>query len=106
MGVSRYRNALLRLEYAADDARALRDAWARQPAGKLYDRVMKLDLLTDGDATAEKVLAALERLRKKVEDRPDDTVVVFLAGHGDGDRKGRVLITSSTTSALPLPALA
>jgi WD40 repeat protein/uncharacterized caspase-like protein len=87
VGVSKYNRRELRLPYAAQDAIRLRAAWAEQAPGKLYDRVLPLELLTDGDAAGKKVLAALKRLQDQVKDRPDDTVVLFLSGHGHGKKE-------------------
>jgi hypothetical protein len=40
--------------------------------------------LTDENATREKILDALRGLQREVEGRPDDTVVLFLAGRAGG----------------------
>ena len=48
-------------------------------------------VLTDGGVTEKKVEDAFMTLRRAVKDRPEDTVVVFLAGHTDllRDQTGR-----------------
>jgi hypothetical protein len=92
VAVSKYDLPTLRLRYAATDATALRAAWAKQPPGRLYTGVPQPTLLTDGDVTARKLLAALRRLQEQVADRPDDTVVLFLGGHGHGKKKGDVFL--------------
>lgn len=82
VGVSKYPGRL-ELQFAASDARAMRDAWGKRTAGEVYTSVTKPRLLLDRDATAEKILEALKELQAEVAERPDDLVVIFLAGHGD-----------------------
>jgi len=82
LGVSKYRRRALR--YADRDADAiaafLHDHGVEDPgAGGL-----KLTLLNE-KVTTEAVEAAFDRLRKEVR-RPEDAVVVFLAGHTDVER--------------------
>jgi uncharacterized caspase-like protein len=80
------------LPYAARDAARLREAWAGQAPGKLYTHIIQPELLTDANATGKKVQAALKKLEGQVKDRADDTVVLFLGGHGAGKKKRGVFL--------------
>ena len=81
------------LKFAADDA----GPWlgcSHAAAGRLYrDVVIEAEL--DEQATAAGIRAALEEVATRA--RPQDTLVVFLAGHGDDGRPART--TSSRTSS-------
>jgi hypothetical protein len=78
MGVSEYRRGGLR--YA--------DADARRFAGFLTSNTLgpagpKAHLLENAQVTPREVEKRFEAIRQQVRQRPEDTVVVFLAGHGD-----------------------
>lgn len=85
IGVNSYDNPEFDLDFAVADSRAFAEEFAeRQLAlGRCADTV--IESLTDARATRAGILAALDRLSKA---RPEDTVVVFFAGHGlaSGDR--------------------
>ncbi|MGE3829539.1 MAG: caspase family protein [Parvibaculaceae bacterium] len=83
VGVSDYANPNLRLSYAAKDADDLAKALEVQ-RGRLYKDVEIVELL-DGKASKSAVETALAELKKEV--GSDDTVVVFLAGHGMTDKR-------------------
>jgi uncharacterized caspase-like protein len=76
VGVSRYREAALSLQYAAKDAQDLAQALGR--CQKHFSQVLTRVLVDDG-ATGAALLASQAFLR---ETQVDDQVVVFLAGHG------------------------
>lgn len=77
LGVSRYKNRAYDLSYAHKDALDLADV-ARQMQGKAFARV-ETHVLTDAEVTKP----ALEKATQWLTDaRPEDTLVVFLAGHG------------------------
>jgi len=80
IGVSQYRDASLSLRFAATDARAIHALLTAQ-AGKRYHKV-ESRLLADGATvpTAANIRAALQLFNQST---PDDTVVLFLSGHGD-----------------------
>jgi uncharacterized caspase-like protein len=88
VGVSRYADSRLRLRFPADDARAMAKELGRQGAGEqsLY-RGAQVTALTDEAATREAVQEALSRLLGTC--GADDTVVLFLSGHGWRDPDGR-----------------
>ena len=81
IGVSDYANADLKLRYAAKDAQDLAVELQRQK-GLFYDKV-EIKLLLDADATETSIESELAKLRKK--SKPDDNVIVFMAGHGFTD---------------------
>lgn len=78
VGINQYADANLNLAFAAKDAQALADLFQRR--GKaLYEQV-NATVLIDGQATK----AGIKEAFKKVAGlpRPQDTLLVFLAGHG------------------------
>jgi WD40 repeat protein len=77
VGVSQYRNPIYNIPFAADDARAMLGVLQAQ-GGKAYAKV-HATILTDKQATAQNIRAALDRFKAA---KPDDTVMVFLSGHG------------------------
>jgi WD40 repeat protein len=83
VGVSAYANPSLKLNYAAKDAADFAKALSAQK-GQLYESVTIVELL-DGNASKSAVETALARLKKDV--GPEDTAVVFLAGHGVTDKQ-------------------
>ncbi len=78
IGVSQYQNEAMRLGYAAKDAQDLA-AKLQNQAGTFYNAV-NVEVLADAQATKSAVEKQLTLLKKRA--RPDDTVLVFLAGHG------------------------
>ncbi|MFO0580009.1 MAG: caspase family protein [Polyangia bacterium] len=78
IGVGRYRDELLRLDYPAKDARDFA-ATLKEQQGKLYQSV-EVQLLTDEGAARAAILAALARLRERATER--DVTALFFAGHG------------------------
>jgi WD40 repeat protein len=88
IGVSDYKIEKLRhgVEYAADDATAIKAMLERQRDRGLY-REVNTKLLVDRDATREAVIDALDWLSR--ETSTNDISVVFLAGHGVNE-EGRV----------------
>jgi WD40 repeat protein len=80
-GISKYADDGLSLKFAAADARAVADLFQRRGKGRkgLY-RDVQAQVLLDGDATAAGVRRAFAQVKEKA--RPQDTLLVFLAGHG------------------------
>jgi hypothetical protein len=85
VGVSRYNNPDYRLEFAAQDATDFAQTMQAQK-GAVY-RDVRVTLLTDGNATHDRVLQGLEWLRTNV--TPQDIGMVLLAGHGLNDKQGK-----------------
>ena len=86
VGVDRYADERLNLRFAVADARSV--AETLRGAGRGLFRDVSVTLLTNGEATRERILAALAEAAQMV--RPEDTFVLYLAGHGvltDTDRR-------------------
>lgn len=78
VGVSRYAQGGFRLQFARADAEALADVFRRR-GGTLYEQV-EVKLLVDDQATREGIRRTLTELAQKA--RSQDTLLLFLAGHG------------------------
>ena len=91
-GVSKYRGTKLDLKYAAKDADDFAAA-LKLAGGRLFDKRTKIALLSSsGDAKNRPSRANLVKALDALKDaKPDDVVLVYLAGHGvslggpDGD---------------------
>lgn len=95
VGVSKYRDPRLDLQFAEADARAVASALAEQRGRRVYHDVHAL-VLTDEQVTRESILTAIRGFIEKAE--ADDVAAIFMAGHGVRD-----LITG-TYYFLPHPA--
>jgi len=84
IGVGRYEDATLKLEFSAKDAADFASTLKRQQGG-LYQTVVT-KVLTDAEATKANILEGLEWLER--ETTRNDVAVVFLAGHGVNDKNG------------------
>lgn len=84
IGVSRYEDANLKLEFSAKDAVDFASVLKKQQGG-LYKTVVT-KVLTDVDATKANILEGLDWLER--ETTRNDVAVVFLAGHGVNDKSG------------------
>ncbi len=78
IGINRYANPALNLNFAVPDAEAVARA-LRARAGGLF-REVQVTVLRDAQATRRGVLAALEDLARTTQ--PQDTFVLYLGGHG------------------------
>lgn len=97
VGVSRYRDPALALEFADTDARQIAAALRQAAAGGHYREVRSL-VLTNEKVTRESLLDGLANFLGKA--GPDDVAALFFAGHGVRD------LTSGTYYFLPYPARA
>ncbi|HEX8500897.1 MAG TPA: caspase family protein [Pyrinomonadaceae bacterium] len=80
VGVNRYANGEFDLRYAVPDAQEFgAELKSQQETLKTFGRTEVVPLY-DAEATKENVLRSLRELSDKVE--PEDTVVIFFAGHG------------------------
>ena len=79
VGVTNYRDSDLKLKYAADDAQAIAGRLKLRGDGLFNGRVVTRTL-TDKDATLANIGKTLADMAAKA--RPDDTFVLFMAGHG------------------------
>ena len=83
VGVNKYRDKSLWLQYSVPDAQAVAQAFAGQKTS-LYQNVYTYQLL-DGDVTKENLLAQFNAISSKV--AADDVFVLFVAGHGTAHQK-------------------
>jgi uncharacterized caspase-like protein len=78
IGVSRYANSNLNLEYADNDAKAVSDTLKMQE-GKIYAKV-NIKTLVNESATRGNILQSITSYLAKA--GPKDMVLIFIAGHG------------------------
>jgi uncharacterized caspase-like protein len=97
VGVSKYESEKYNLRYADRDAAAFRDICLAQRGG-VYDQV-EARLLTNQAATKEQLLDDLQWLVAQA--APDDTVFVFLAGHGLYDARGNYYFATHNMKPTP-----
>lgn len=95
IGVSDYVDPAWRLAYAAADARAIAGRLGR--SGGFATR--RIEAVLDREATRERIAALREALARS---QPQDTVVLFIAGHGLLDDAGSYwFATADTDFAAP-----
>jgi caspase domain-containing protein/WD40 domain-containing protein len=94
IGVSKYRDTSLTLEYAAKDARDFARVLQKQK-GALY-RDVSVKLLADEEATKGDILDGLDWILE--ETTQQDVAMVFLAGHGVNDAYGDYYYLSQNTN--------
>ncbi|MHB8897364.1 MAG: caspase family protein [Thermoguttaceae bacterium] len=83
IGISKYKDHELSLQFADRDAREFADAWQSQ-VGPVYQGIEKT-LLVNEEATAERIQQAMRSLAEKVDQR--DVAVIFISAHGVRDRR-------------------
>jgi hypothetical protein len=86
VGVSRYSEADLSLQYPSKDANDFVRTMGRQK-GVLYKDVVT-KILVDKNATKDRILEGLEWIER--ETTAKDIAMIFLAGHGMNDNRGRL----------------
>ncbi|PZW45136.1 WD40 repeat protein [Humitalea rosea] len=103
VGVDAYALPELRLRYAVADAHAVADVLKSRAAGVFSDVVSTV--LTDADATRANILAALANAAQIT--RPEDTFVLYLAGHGVRSEPDRhfLFLPQETASIADWPSL-
>jgi Caspase domain len=85
IGVEKYRDTQLELKNSANDATRL-GAELSQRAKPLFPRGVNLRVLRDDQASLGGIEAAFAQLRAQF--KPEDTLVIFLAGHGESSPRG------------------
>ena len=83
VGVNKYRDRSLWLQYSVPDAQSITQNFGGQNSS-LYQNVFTYELL-DGDVTKENLSEQFALLSSKV--APDDVFVLFIAGHGTTSQK-------------------
>jgi WD40 repeat protein len=79
VGINRYKNSALDLNYAASDARDVAKYFKGKGRG-LFPQTSIIELYDD-QATRANILNQFQALKDKA--RPEDVVVIYFAGHGD-----------------------
>ena len=85
VAVTEYKNPAYNLQYPVSDAKRLAEC-LKQQEGRFFGKV-HTKLLVDEDATSDGINDAREDFLSRAS--VQDVVVVFLAGHGVKDRRGR-----------------
>jgi WD40 repeat protein len=88
IGVAKYRDETLRLNYGARDAEAVAAAF-KENSKALFQKI-EVKLLTDKDATRAEILKGLGWLRQQMTQR--DFGIVFFSGHGERDSDGSLYL--------------
>lgn len=83
VGVNKYRDRSLWLQYSVPDAQSVSKSFGGQKSS-LYQDIHTYELL-DGDVTKESLSAKFAELSGKV--RSDDVFILFIAGHGTTSQK-------------------
>ena len=89
VGVSKYRNAGLNLDFAAADATALAAAFDRVSRPAPFDAVVA-KVLTDDQATRAGIFRGLKDVA--VQATAADSVLVYFSGHGKRDAQGQLYL--------------
>lgn len=78
IGINRYKNPALNLNYAEPDARAIAEFF-RQKGSGLFKAVKTIELYNE-EATKAIIISKLKQLENT---NPQDAVLIYLAGHGE-----------------------
>jgi hypothetical protein len=97
VGINEHQARELNLRFAVADARAVMDVMTQRAQGVFREVVSTL--LTDRDATRANILAALNAAAQVA--RPEDTFVLYLAGHGVRTEPDRRFLFLPHESAAP-----
>jgi uncharacterized caspase-like protein len=82
VGVSRYQDEKLNLQFADADAKAVAAALTEQGGRRVYGEIHSL-VLTNEEVTRESILKGIRSFIEKAQ--PDDVAAIFMAGHGVRD---------------------
>jgi uncharacterized caspase-like protein len=96
VGINEFNNPDLSLRYARPDAEAIAETLRTRVPSELFSET-QVKLLTDSEATLEKLREAFDTL--KDEARPEDVVIVYMATHGEL-REGRYFLLTASTDYL------
>jgi len=78
VGINQYREEAMNLKFARADAKAMAELFGER--GKRQYREVSTAEVLDGQATKQGILDSLEKVAGQAQ--PEDTLVVFLSGHG------------------------
>ncbi|MBF8274193.1 MAG: peptidase C14, caspase catalytic subunit p20 [Magnetococcales bacterium] len=88
VGINRYKNPKMNLNFGTPDAKGVRDFFSA--AAKGSENRLLMDERYDEHATRPEILKLLETFKDTA---PQDTVVVYLAGHGESEEDVWYFIT-------------
>ena len=80
VGINRYRNAALNLTYAETDAKGIQGFFQSADVKKLFRNVHVYSVMSE-QATGQKIKGLFAEVSRKAQ--PQDTLLIYLAGHGD-----------------------
>ena len=80
VGVNNYAEEAMNLRFAAPDAESIADLFIKRGEALYGKGNMSITKILDQQATSEGIQKSLSEIAKKA--KPQDTLVVFLAGHG------------------------
>ena len=83
VGINAYKDATMNLTYARPDAEAIADLFDSAKGGNVDGNLfasVQVSRLVDADATGAAILAGIDGLAST---KPEDVVVIYLAGHGE-----------------------
>ena len=80
VGINRYKNAALNLTYAETDAKGVQGFFQSADVNKLFKNVHVYSLMSE-QATGQKIKGLFAEVGRKAQ--PQDTLLIYLAGHGD-----------------------
>jgi len=80
IGINRYKNPALNLNYAEPDALSIRDFFASAQVKRLFGRVYSYNLINE-KATKDNFKKLFAEVKEKA--RLQDTVLFYMGGHGD-----------------------
>jgi SH3-like domain-containing protein len=86
IGVSEYQISSQNLNYAASDAKTIAAVFESQINSDIYDKV-EVKTLVDAEATRSNIIDGINNFLSNA--RSDDVAVLFFAGHGITDSRGR-----------------
>jgi WD40 repeat protein len=78
VGINKYKNPALNLNYAEPDARGIADFFKQQ--GKRLFKNVEIRVIYNEQATKENIVSKLSQLQNI---NPQDVVLIYLAGHGE-----------------------
>jgi hypothetical protein len=80
IGINEYKNPALNLNYAVQDVSSIKEFFQSTPVKRLFRRINLYDLVNE-KATGDNI----RKLLQDIKDKPklQDTVVLYMAGHGD-----------------------
>jgi WD40 repeat protein len=84
IGVSKYKDKSLTLQYAAKDAKDFAESFIKQKDGLYRDVMVKI--LMDEKATRDEIIDGFDWISKETTSK--DVAMIFLAGHGINDSGG------------------